>query len=355
MGMLALYDADQARYLDGWWPTVDRLRLPGTTTDRSGGGAPVDWKKYGNPRDWVGGVALAGRYAAIGMDFATSGVTGTTLSGRKAWFLFGDRIVAVGSGIASRDGVPVETIVENRKLDANGGNTLTVDGVAQPAAPGTTATLRGVHWAHLAGNVPGSDVAWYFPDAPALDSLREIRSATWRAMSASGTAGVVTNHFQSLALPHGSSPANAGYAYVILPGRSAAQAAAFAAAPTIAVLERSAAVTAVRDTALGLVGATFWADGGGAVRVDGVPYVASDRKAAVIVQEADGLLSVAVADPTQAGMAPVTIDIGRAAGSLVSSSPGIAIVRLQPTVRLTVDVKGAAGRSFNAGFRLGAR
>jgi hypothetical protein len=24
-------------------------------------------------------------------------------------------------------------------------------------------------------------------------------------------------------------------------------------------------------------------------------------------------------------------------------------------VRLTVDVKGAAGRSFNAGFRLGAR
>ncbi|GGY43560.1 polysaccharide lyase 8 family protein [Pseudoduganella albidiflava] len=352
MGMLALYDADQARYLGGYWPTIDKRRLPGTTTDRSGSGVPVDWKKYPNTGGWTGGATLAGKYAVAGMAFATGGVTGSTLTGRKSWFLFGDRIVAVGSGLASTDGVPVETIVENRKLAAHGGNVLTVDGVVQRPVSGSAAPLPAVRWAHLAGNVPGSDVAWYFPDKPALESLRETRSATWRTMSASGGTNVVTNHFHSLALPHGSNPRDAGYAYVILPGRSAAQAAAYAAAPTVTVLERSASVTAVRDAALGLVGATFWADGAAVVKMDHVPYLASDRKAAVLVQEAGGMLHVAVADPTQAGTAPVTIDIARAAGEIVATSPGIAILQTRPTIRLAVDVAGAAGRSFSASFRL---
>ncbi|HEX8601337.1 MAG TPA: polysaccharide lyase 8 family protein, partial [Pseudoduganella sp.] len=208
IGMLALYDADQARYLDGYWATVDKLRLPGTTTDRSGSGTPVAWKSYPNTRNWVGGAVLDDRYAAVGMDFAMSAVTGSTLTGRKSWFLFGDRIVAVGTGIAATGGAAVETIVENSKLNADGSNALTVNGAVQAAAPGSTAALAAVRWAHLAGNVPGADVAWYFPDTPTVNSLRENRTATWRTMYTGGSTNAVSNHFHSLALSHGANPAN---------------------------------------------------------------------------------------------------------------------------------------------------
>ncbi|GGY02639.1 DNRLRE domain-containing protein [Massilia dura] len=356
MGMLTLYDADQARYLNGYWPTIDKRRLPGTTTDRSGSGTPVAWKKYPNTRNWAGGAALAGKYAAIGMDFATSGVTGSTLTGKKSWFMFGDRIVAVGAGIASTGGAgsgnPVETIVENSKLNADGSNAFTVNGAAQPAAPGGGTALAAVRWAHLAGNVPGADVAWYFPDAPTMNSLRETRSATWQTMSSGGGTASLSNHFHSLALPHGTDPASGSYAYVILPGRSAAQAAAYAAAPGVTILERSATATAVRDTALGLVGAHFWTDADKTVQVDGAPYLTSNRKAAVITQEADNVLQVAVADPTQANTGTIVIEVARAAGAVIASSAGVTVSQLKPTIRLTVDVDAAAGKSFGASFRL---
>ncbi|QBE61783.1 polysaccharide lyase family 8 super-sandwich domain-containing protein [Pseudoduganella lutea] len=350
MGMLALYDADQARYLDGYWPTVDKLRLPGTTTDRSGSGTPVAWKSYPNTRNWVGGAQLGDLYAAVGMDFATSGVTGSALTGRKSWFMFGDRIVAVGAGIASTGGAAVETIVENSKLNADGSNALTVNGVAQPATPGSGAALGAVRWAHLAGNVPGADVAWYFPDAPTVNSLRETRTATWRTMYSGASTASVSNHFHSLALPHGANPTAGTYAYVILPGRSAAQAAAYAAAPAVTILERSATATAVRDTALGLVGAHFWTDASKTVNVDGAPYVTSNRKAAVLTKEADNVLQVAVADPTQANTGTITVEIARAAGAAIATSPGVTVNQLKPTIRLTVDVRAAAGKSFHASF-----
>jgi hyaluronate lyase len=139
---------------------------------------------------------------------------------------------------------------------------------------------------------------------------------------------------------------------VILPGRSTAQAAAYAAAPTVTILERSAAATAVRDTALGLVGAHFWTDAAKTVNLQGAPYVTSNRKAAVITQEVDNVLHVAVADPTQANGGAIEIEIARAAGAAIATSPGVTVTRLAPTIRLAIDVAAAAGKSFGASFRL---
>ncbi len=351
MGMLTLYNADLTQYDNHYWPTVNRLRLPGTTTDRSGSGTPVAWKSYPNTKNWVGGAALNERHAAVGMEFATAAVTGTSLTGRKSWFMFGDRIVAVGAGIASSDNVAVETIVDNRKLNAGGSNALTVNGTVQSSANGST-SLSTVRWAHLAGTVAGADLAWYFPDAPAVNALRETRTSSWKAMSSGGSTAAVSNSFLSLALPHGSNPTAGTYSYVILPGRSAAQAAAYAAAPTVTVLERSAGATAVRDTALGLVGANFWQDAVKTVSVGGAPWLTSNRKAAVLTQEADNVLQVAVADPTQANTGTISLEIARAAGATIAASSGVTVTQLSPTIKLTVDVKAAAGKSFTASFRL---
>jgi hyaluronate lyase len=120
----------------------------------------------------------------------------------------------------------------------------------------------------------------------------------------------------------------------------------------VQVLELSRAATAVRDSALGLVGAHFWDDAAKTVYLDGAAYLTCNRKAAVLTQEQDHVLQVAVADPTQANTGTINIEIARTAGALVAASSGVTVTQLKPTIKLTVNVNGAAGKSFTASFKL---
>lgn len=353
LGMTYLYNADQAQFSDGYWATVDALRLPGTTTDGSAG-TLVSFKSYPNPNTWVGGSTVGDRHLASGMQFATSGGTGSTLQGRKSWFVFGDRLVALGSGITTTDGRHVETIVENRKLDAAGGNALTVNGSAKPTSSGWTERISGVSWAHLAGSVAGADIGYHFPFTATLDGKREARTGSLSQIDDGGSTEPLTRHYLSLALPHGVNPAAAGYAYVVLPNVSPQQLAAYAAAPAISVLENSAQAHAAKDAGLQVVGVNFWSDAAKTVNDGGVPLIASDRKASVMTLEtAARELHVAVADPTQLNTGTITIEIHRAATRLIAADAGVTVLRLAPTVRLSVNVNASAGKTFRASLQLG--
>nr|ACN58896.1 xanthan lyase [uncultured bacterium BLR18] len=352
IGMHFLYNADQGQYGGGYWPTVDAWRLPGTTTDRSGGGTPEKWKLYANTLSGVGGAELVGRHAAIGMDFTTDGVTNSGLRGKKAWFLFGDRIIAVGSAIAGSGDAPVETIVENRKLNTEGNNVLTVNGVRQPAVSGWSQALAGAKWAHLAGSVAGADIGYVFPDGGALHGLREMRTGAWKDINLEGSSAPVSASYLSLSLPHGARPKAGAYTYILLPNRSAAQVAAFAAANPVRVAERSAGATAVTDSALGLTGMVFWEDAAKTVKVAGRPYLASDRKAVVVVQQHGAGLQLAVADPTQAHTGMIHLELHRGASAVLTHDPAITVLQLQPTIKLAVAVNGSAGKSYHAQFAL---
>ena len=355
IGMHFLYNADQTQYSGDYWPTVDAWRLPGTTTDHSGTGTPEKWKLYGNDRTAVGGAELAGQHAAIGMDFSTREVSNSGLQGKKAWFLFGDRVVAVGSAISTTAGV--ETIVENRKLNARGDNVLTVNGKRLEASTGWSQALPSTKWAHLAGSVPGADIGYVFPDAPVVQGLREQRTGVWRDLNVEGSTKPVNASYLSLALPHGAGPAtpagpSGAYTYILLPNRSAAQVAAFSAANPVRVAERSASATAVTDSALGLTGLVFWEDAAKTVNLAGRPYLASDRKAAVVAQQQGDRLELAVADPTQENTGVIHLELHRSARAVLSHDPAITVQQLSPTIKMTVAVNGSAGKSHQARFEL---
>ncbi|WP_082616562.1 polysaccharide lyase family 8 super-sandwich domain-containing protein [Massilia sp. Root418] len=354
IGMTQLYNADQTQYANTFWPTVDLRRLPGTTTDRSGG-TPVAWKHYGNTKNAIGGAELNREFATAAMEFALTNTTASTLSGKKAWFMFGDRIVAVGSGITSTDGVPVETIVENRLLNGAGDNQLTVNDAAntKPATLGWTEAMPATRWAHLAGNTSyGSDIGYVFPDLPAVAALRETRNGAWRNINDGGSTATVSNNFLSLALNHGANPVNAAYTYILLPNRSAGETAAFAAANPISVIERSTTATAVRDNAQGVTGVVYWFDASKTVNVAGQPYLTSDKRSVVTLRQAGGELELAVADPTQLNTGLINLELNRS-GNLVSKDDAIAF--LNPggaTIKLAVSVNGSLGKSFKAKFAL---
>ncbi|WP_195763683.1 polysaccharide lyase family 8 super-sandwich domain-containing protein [Duganella guangzhouensis] len=352
MGMTYLYNGDQTQYGGNYWATVDMLRLAGTTTDHSGSGEPVAWKFYGNTKNTVGGAELNALYATVGMDYATVNVTGSSLLGKKAWFLFGDRVVAMGAGISSASGADVETIVDNRALNAAGDNALTVNGSAKSTTLGWSEAMSATSWAHLVGSAGGADIAYVFPDQPAVAALREARSGSWSTAYTGGSTDTVSANYLSLALDHGVNPTAGAYTYIVLPNRTAQETADFAAANPITVLERSTTAMAVRDTAQGLTGVVFWADASKTVNAGGQPYLTSDKRAVVTAQLQGTDLQLAVADPTQVNTGSINLELNRAADAVVSNDAAITVTQLSPTIKMTVGVNGSLGASYKARFTL---
>ena len=342
-GMTYLYNSDQMQFDDCFWPTINPYRLPGTTVDTqtransSGAGTRGAY-------NWVGGAAL-GAWGAAGMQLDP---WNSDLTAKKAWFMFDDELVCLGTGITCTSNRTIETIVENRKLTSAGTNALTVNGGAKPAAPGWSETMANVSWAHLAGSVSGADIGYYFPQPVTLNGLRETRTGSWHDINIDeigSTSDPINRNYLALWFNHGTNPANSTYSYILLPGKSPAEVAAYDASPTVLVLQNSASVQAVRQVPLGLTAANFWNDGPlsiGAITVS--------RKASIVLQVTDTNLAVAVADPTQTNSAGLTVTIAQPALQVLSLDPGVSVIQLTPSVQFTVNTAGAAGASFHASF-----
>lgn len=340
MGRLALYDADRSQFADAYWPTVDMLRLPGTTTDRSSGGRPEAWKQYANTEPWVGGVAL-GRYAALGMAFSMRGVTGSPLKGRKAWFLLGDRILALGSGIAQGQG-PTETIVENRRLSDPGGARLLVDGKPLP-----NGNQSGVRWAHLQDDKAGSSIGYVFPLGADLVTERSERHGAWHDLHEYASKQDLESSYQVVSIPHGSP----SYAYLLLPQASEAETRAAAAEPGLRIEANDEQAAAVYLPGQGFYAANLWKAGSAAK--DGKTYVRSSAPVALVIERSADRLTLAVAEPTQKESA-LDLTIEQPVAAVGRLSPGVTVLETAPKLRLRVDTAGAAGRRFTAEFTLPA-
>ncbi|MBI5380777.1 MAG: polysaccharide lyase 8 family protein [Opitutae bacterium] len=344
-GMTYLYNADLTQFTDSFWPTVNPRRLPGTTVDATQTRANASGQSTTPTYNWVGGASL-GRYGAAGMQLDG---WSNTLTAKKSWFFCDDEIVCLGAGIASTDHRTIETTVENRLLNATGSNAFTVDGAPQLAALGTSASFADIHWAHLTGRVANADIGYYFPDAPSIRGLRESRTGAWSDINAGGSATALTRHYLTLWFDHGADPAGATYAYALLPGRSAAQMAAYAVRPQFAILANTPAVQAVRETTLGLTAANFWDDARASAG-----DITVDRKACVLLQQSGDTLDLAVSDPTQANTGAIVVELALSAHAIASVDTGIAVAQLTPTIRLAVSVGNARGRTFRARFTTGA-
>ncbi|HEY0808434.1 MAG TPA: polysaccharide lyase 8 family protein, partial [Pseudonocardiaceae bacterium] len=204
-GATYLYNDDNGHYTDAYWPTVDSQRLAGITVDSiplanfAGQGSK-------SPASFAGGAVL-GTFGAVGLDLVP---IGSSMRAHKSWFCLDDMVVALGAGITGGSGHPVETIVENRNLGANGGNILTVDGQQQPTTLGWNAQFGGASWAHLDG-VGG----YVLPGGATLKALRQARTGAWvdidNGADTSGTATPFTRRYVTMWFDHGTAPNNKSY------------------------------------------------------------------------------------------------------------------------------------------------
>ncbi|MFP5114645.1 polysaccharide lyase 8 family protein [Bacillaceae bacterium C204] len=342
IGMTNLYNNDLKQFKNDFWPTVDSFRLAGTTTDGSKG-ILKDWAAYYNTRTWAGGSTMDGYYGTASMDFSLANVTGSSLQGKKSWFMFDDEIVALGSDIKGGDNRKVETIVENRQLSDAGDNQLTVNGETKPSSLGWSEQMENVKWAHLEGNVQHSDIGYYFPESARIDSLREARTGSWRDINSGGPTTPITRNYLSLAFNHGINPQDASYSYVLLPNKSKEDVEAYSQNPNVTILSNTKDVHSVKETSLGITAANFFAPGT-------ADFITAENPASVMVKEKQGELTLSVSDPTQK-QDKVIIDLDKTGISVISKDDTVNVLQTSPTIKVEINVAGSIGRTHVVKFQ----
>ncbi|OIK00385.1 lyase [Streptomyces sp. MUSC 14] len=328
------------QYSDAFWPTVDPYRLPGTTVSRKvlADAAGGDWGAAKPDVNWVGG-ATDGERAAVGQYL--KGLR-STLVAKKSWFFLDDTVVCLGAGITCTDGAAVETTVDNRNLGATGNAPFTVDGTVEPAALPWSAALTGAQWAHLGGHG-----GYVFPGGAHVRALREARDGSWSTINTGGATTVVNRTYLTLYVDHGTDPVDASYAYLLLPGATAARTRARAAnAQWLTVLANSPSQQGVSVRSLGFTGVNFWF--GGTVGT----LTASDPCCVMISERGDGTAVIAVSDPMRMRTA-LTLTWRRAVAEVTSAPATLASAATGTALSLVFgDLTGTAGVTQRVTVRL---
>ncbi|GLW47388.1 lyase [Streptomyces sp. NBRC 14336] len=329
------------QYSDAFWPTVDPYRLPGTTASRKvlADAAGGDWGASLPDVNWVGG-ATDGQRAAIGQ--YVKGLQSTLLA-KKSWFFLDDTVVCLGAGIRCTDGTRVETTVDNRNLGPVGNAPFTVNGATKPLAYPWSETLTGARWAHIGGHG-----GYVFPGGATVKALREARDGRWSDINKGGSTTVLNRKYLTLCVDHGTDPAAATYAYLLMPGATAAQTGARAdAMGWLTVLANTDDQQGVAVPSLGFTGVNFWF--GGTVG----SLVASDPCCVMIQERGDGRAVICVSDPMRMRTG-LTLTWNRAVASVTSKPASVTSATTGSSLRLTFgDLRGTAGATQRVTVRLG--
>lgn len=306
-GMTYLYDADTGQYNDGFWATVNYFHLPGTTVEED---SQVPGFKTSS-KNWVGGVVM-GDYGASGMDLATAG---QTLTGKKSWFMLNGKVVCLGAGISNKDGVEVNTYIEQRKL-----------------AAGAVFLTDNHTWAHLTS---ASAIGYCFLGGAGFSMNRTAQSGAWFDVNVNYSKQVISHEYLTLWQKQDNS--HTEYAYVLLPGFSVNQTKAFTARPDVKILMNSNQQQAIYSESLKLTAVNFWQPG----KVGGITC---DGPAAVIRQGQQ----VAISDPTMLD-GTIIVTLQESAIRVLRADPEIKVLSLAP-VRFSFVGKKLDGRTAKVVF-----
>ena len=289
----------------------------------------------------------------------------------KSYFMFGDEIVCLGSGINDKDSNFItETTVENRKLNDTASNQITLNGNKLELTPvnvnvaevvkgeglGTGAAsmegkaLENPKWVQLEGNVEGDRVGFYFPkESGQLKARIAASTGNWGNINLTATKDVVKNYFE-LWFDHGKNPQNAEYSYVILPGKTSEEMKEYEKNPNVEILANTDEVQAVGYKNKSVIGANFWQD-----KAASVSGISSDKKASIIVKQSGDVVEIGVSDPTMKNLGTIEVDIDKEFGEVISADPNVTVAANNGKVHLVVNTAGKNGDTSYAVVRLNTK
>lgn len=235
------------------FPVWDYAMIPGTTTPYlSEIPLPEPWGQYGQTA-FAGGLSNGetgiAAYAYVDQDF------GLDVQARKSYFMLGDCIVCLGSGIRGNRAGEMRTTL-NQCLSEGEVYVVRDGGVPEVVTAEETV---------LGDDVKGiyhDQVGYVFYDGNPKTLTNRDQSGRWTDINTSqSNQELITKKVFTLYESHGERPDDGNYQYVILPGISSQQEVAAFDKSTVQILSNTETVQAVKTSGSDAVYAVFFGAG----------------------------------------------------------------------------------------------
>ena len=205
---------------------------------------------------WVGG-ASNGDIGLYGANFYNHN---NSLRVKKSYFMFDDEIVALGTDFSAK-GNKGYTVIDNRKLNENGTNALTVDGAQW--TPENNQLAKPVNSFHVAGNVDGSALGVYLPTAQSVTMKYHSRNGDWKVLYPENLNKMDDTRVSGWALQtqiEHNNDSKTAYSYVLLPTYNAEQTADYGGNPDVNIVAQTADFHVVEEKTLKVVAANAFSE-----------------------------------------------------------------------------------------------
>ena len=237
-GVSYLYNDDLSHFSDDYWATVDPYKLPGITENNKAREKGLGMTTMKN--SFVGSTSLNKKFGTVAMDFSN---LDNTMSAKKSWFILGDRVVFLGSGVKDASGTNGYTVIENRKIKRNSKNCSMEKEDYKVIVDGKEKTVDSNEMELQANNIflkssnKEMNIGYKFLNTTSLNVKKETRSGTWKDINESQSNKSVENTFLKIVQPH--DMVRNSYAYVLYPNRDEKEFAEEVSREEITVIENS--------------------------------------------------------------------------------------------------------------------
>jgi chondroitin AC lyase len=260
-------------------PFLDWRKLPGTTLSQDTAPLPVikAWDFKTNST-FVGGVDDTKNGVAV-MAYDRDGV-----KAHKAWFMFGNYVVCLGSDINANTGFPVAT----------GINQVLLKGKLEISKDGNVGGTKDQNQSVEPNWILHDGLGYLFPDGGNLKLESRIIEGSWANISTLYRPIILTEQVLKMWFDHGANPKDKSYAYVLVPNTTSEKMKALNANQPFAISnEKAQQSVMMKDGSLG--GIVFY-QAGFSNLFGGISV--SEPVVLMVTKTADGL-AVSVSDPSQ--------------------------------------------------------
>ena len=224
-----------------------------------------------------------------------------TTTAQKAWFMFDDETVSLGSGIKSTAEENVLTTIEQKAYDG----AFSVDNEVASAG-----IFRNV------GRMHHGNIGYIFPNTEDINITTEKRSNSWKGLSSiNGDSTMMSKDIFTAYIDHGKAPVDGAYAYITVPAVSEEEFASYH--NPIRVLSNTAGLQAVCNEEDGLSQIAFYDLSDNTVNVGNGVEISVSKRCLVMFRESESGYVVSAA-PIGMDYGVVEIEI-RKNGSVLSA------------------------------------
>ena len=277
------------------YPVWDWNKIPGTTTVQAAA-IPTPASENGGD-SFVGGVS-DGRFAVSAMNLKNNGST-TKLNARKAWFLFDEGFMAMGSGITTTLSREVVTSLNQTLLN---GDVLYKNSSINTLGLNSTEQLSDVSW------VLHNNIGYIFNGNQNVTISNKKQSGKWTNINSSqSNSALIEKDIFGLYLSHGAAPSEGTYSYTVLPNVSQSAIEVYTTEPNMIEIDNSSLQASVWNKSEQALGAVFWSGGTVNISEDLTSFpeeltVSADKPCVILLKNEGDSWKISASNPNNAAI-----------------------------------------------------